>query len=305
MNFDAAHGGLTTIDRWWFQLGGNGHMVHYKNYYGTGPRIAIDSSTQYGRIEQRIPKDKGDYLIGKKVVMSAIVTCPDATKIRLRFGRASGSTALENSRDYIVYDFNVPAGADHKLIQSAPMTIQSTTSSYNYYNFLLYPQFTGGTASRTGVNVFVHAVKLEISDSGSTLANDPLPNYEQELLKCQRYKYVIRGSYDGGDIYFASGGGSGSSSFKAMLNTPVTMAYRPRVTFTGTHFILWKPGGSTTGVNSGAFSADNLPITSPMISFRVSVSSNANSIYYIGMSNQDSKVVLDCENGFASSKMDH
>lgn len=250
MTFGSSYVNKLTIDRWWHRLGNGGTLTHYKSYNNRGPKIVIASSGQWGRIEQYIPKATGDQLIGKKIVMSLIVSVSSATKIRLRFNRYNGSTILDTASEYIYQDFDVPAGASYRLIASNAITVPSTSSTYTHYSFLIYPQYSGGSTARTGIDVSIHAAKIEISDGGSTLAKDALPNYQTELLKCQKYRYVIRGM-GASNIYIANGAATSTTSLRFILNTPCVMAGKISKTFSGSRWLIFRPGsGASTAVSS-------------------------------------------------------
>lgn len=82
-----------------------------------------------------------------------------------------------------------------------------------------------GNGAATSHACTIEAVKLERS-SVSTLAYDTAPNYATELLKCQRYQYVLDcpANMFLGMITTAQGS-TGTKNFKFTLSTPVPLRY--------------------------------------------------------------------------------
>lgn len=94
-----------------------------------------------------------------------------------------------------------------------------------------------------GKTVSVVAAKLEIGDT-QTLAHqengawvlNEVPNYQQELAKCQRY--FIKLGYRSGSTYLSpigSGYASSATSFRVMIPLPVTMRTSPSIEYVGTY----------------------------------------------------------------------
>jgi hypothetical protein len=305
MTFGGSYANKLTIDRWWHKLGNGGTLTHYKNDGNRGPKIVIASSGQWGRIEQFIPKATGDQLIGKKIVMSLIVSVSSATRIRLRFNRYNGGTILDSSSEYIYQDFDVPAGANHRLIVSNAITVPPTSSTYTHYSFLIYPQYSGGSTARTGIDVSIHAAKIEISDGGSTLAKDALPNYQTELLKCQKYRYVIRGM-GGTNVYIANGVATDTHNIRFILNTPGVMAGKVSKTFSGSNWLIFRPGGGASTVPSSVFETYQESIISSAVEIGANIPGatyTSGAQYFLGIGNGYTSLEICSENSLATGEI--
>lgn len=123
---------------------------------------SANAGTQTRYFQQFIEDSIRDLLAGKKVTISAIVNGVLYQATATMPATISASTTLVS----VVIDTN--------------FTLALRTSSNNTLCFY----FARGSANTT--NYTIRAVKLEIG-SISTLAEDVAPNYEEELLKCQRY----------------------------------------------------------------------------------------------------------------------
>lgn len=80
------------------------------------------------------------------------------------------------------------------------------------------------------INVTIKAIKLELG-SISTLAMDTVPNYAEELLKCQRYFYRYKANDSSG--YMGMGGIQSTNNLRFILNLPTTMRQSPTITYSG------------------------------------------------------------------------
>lgn len=70
--------------------------------------------------------------------------------------------------------------------------------------------------------ISLRAIKLELG-SVSTLANDTIPNYAEELLKCQRYYYRLQGDY----LHLGCGEIRSTTTCYIGIQLPVTMRTIP------------------------------------------------------------------------------
>lgn len=102
-------------------------------------------------------------------------------------------------------------------------------------------------------SVSIIAAKLELG-SRSTLArlvdgewvlNDPPPNFQQELAKCQRYSLVLRSDHTGSRICVGLGKASNATNCFVFVSTPVSIRKTPVVSFSGT-FVLYEQGAVST-----------------------------------------------------------
>lgn len=116
-------------------------------------------------------------------------------------------------------------------------------------------------SSGTSENL-IQAVKLEKGylstlarkdESGSWVLNDPPPNFQQELAKCQRYLLVPSNS---SDIYPSVGIGTTFTANDAqiLIPLPVSMRVKPTVTMNG-NWTLRGGGGALPYLPDGSYSA--------------------------------------------------
>ena len=97
------------------------------------------------------------------------------------------------------------------------------------------------------VTLAIKAIKLEIG-SISTLANDTVPDYQQELAKCQRCFINYINTYSGGMTLF-SATNSTETTADVALPVPVPMEKTPTATITG-GASLFDPTGHYFAVSS-------------------------------------------------------
>ena len=151
----------------------------------------------------------------------------------------------------------------------------------------------------------VVAVKLELG-SQQTLArnigteanpqwvlNDPAPNYQQELAKCQRYLLVLGGVSPYGPI--GSGVSWGTNGFSVIVPTPTTMATIKSVSQTG--FSVRFPNGTYHAAS--LLSAYNASQNSILVDFGTSdsgVSFTVGSVYVVMANNNlNAKMIISAE----------
>jgi hypothetical protein len=212
---------MYTFDRWLSNLGNSiGSISLNPGHVGA----IMKSGSKYSNLTQRVINASLDPYIGKKVVLSAIVTSDIATTIRLTLSYRDSSNNLINAGQ-IRGDFNVPAGVT-TVVQTVPTVLEPCAQSYSGFVFLFYPQLNDNA---TRANVTVKCIKIEASDAGSTIENDAPPNNALELAKCQRYFYrltVTRGSsatYIPAQLY-------SNTLALCVIPIPVTMRADPRLT---------------------------------------------------------------------------
>lgn len=112
----------------------------------------------------------------------------------------------------------------------------SSAASGTAYGYTLWIY----TSPSSTTDFTLKAAKLEIG-SISTLANDALPNYAEELLKCQRYFLrVLRNGGYSVDVGF--GVADSTTTARITIPTPVPMAKNPTVSMSGT--VRIQDGGS-------------------------------------------------------------
>lgn len=121
-------------------------------------------------------------------------------------------------------------------------------------------------------NVSLKAVKFECGDQ-QTLAHqeggkwvlNEIPNFAEELAKCQRYLYVTRPQNE--NNYNSVGFGVCSSATAAWINVPlpVTMSKRPAVSYTGNIVVtnngFFASGKKVTGMTTLDYSNHGVVLT--------------------------------------------
>lgn len=84
--------------------------------------------------------------------------------------------------------------------------------------------------------VEIVAVKLE-KGTVSTLANDPPPNYAEELAKCQRY-YIELNQFGASHPYIGYAIATGTNALQATIDLPAVMRANPTVVWSGNWRVL-------------------------------------------------------------------
>jgi hypothetical protein len=90
---------------------------------------------------------------------------------------------------------------------------------------------------RQGWKIILHSIKVE-KGTISTLANDTIPNYQQELLKCQRHYYRTQSVLD--ETRYRTAHQCLAINTNALSGTtfPVTMRTTPTVTVLHCHNMM-------------------------------------------------------------------
>lgn len=199
-----------TIDRW------------FKNVANT-VRI-IDNGVQLvesgSLIRQIITTDLRDFLIGKEVTLTALLSSGNLI---------TASTVFPDK-----------AGAS---LESQGNVAMSLYWDGEYQNVV----FTAQEVSAT-----IEAAKLELGSQqtlarkdaeGNWVLNDPPPNPATELAKCQRYFYRV--GLGTGNVHHGVGISSSTGRCLVTMPTPVTMRINPTVTITGNAYLA---NGKATNV---------------------------------------------------------
>jgi len=130
-----------------------------------------------------------------------------------------------------------------------------TASIPSDFSFTYGVRFYTGE-SESGSDFVISAVKLELGNT-QTLAHqvesswvlNEIPNYADELVKCQRY-YIVCGG-------FFPGYGYNASTFMASISLPVTMVKAPTVSASGTGYFIQDSGHSIASVSNTGGLFDN------------------------------------------------
>lgn len=244
------------LDNGWFTVNqrgqssytGNGYTVDRWQQYGATTAVNNDGTltltyTNTGAgLFQRIPYDAS--LIGKVLTFS--VMFPDGEIFSAPLSMPTSGNVYANAYR------NVRLGL--------------STVSTSYHQFTIY------IASNSSAPV-IKAVKLELG-SYSTLANDALPNFAEELAKCQRYFVRSQGQTNGawgtGYVY--------NNVARLLIPTSVPMRTIPTVSIAGGTFAIIADG---TVQNIDALSTSTSWVTPPYTSFVALNASVSNISNYI------------------------
>lgn len=96
-------------------------------------------------------------------------------------------------------------------------------------------------------SIALKAAKLELG-TVSTLANDPPPDFGEELRKCQRY-FVRFSPKVNSRAYIGTGSANNSNNMLIFVPTPVTLRTTPTVSFSMCNCYNWVVGGAI-GLNA-------------------------------------------------------
>lgn len=196
------------IDRWFVRKQG------ISLDKGTGITIRNTlTGHEYQAIDQRF---ESKFLPnGQLITISVLYIRDGITKLQTVSG--AWGTNLNTEKDD---GFNIGISANYP------------SSDINSFRIVLYP----------GPEVILIAAKLELGDkqtlahkdsSGNWVLNDPIPDYNLELMKCQKYFYAP--ALD--EVVYAQVGGTGvagsSEALSIPVNLPVRMRVVPVISYTG------------------------------------------------------------------------
>ena len=199
------------IDRWWFI---------FESFNVNTGTISSSTTTGYtGAMRQAVAN--AQYLAGKQVTLSLLA-----------------SSLTGNATIGLVKGTGTNSGISS--IASAPLKNGLNALSINLPSDIgseNYPYFLVSASVPIGASATLIAAKLELGPrstlarlvDGEWVLNDPPPNFQQELAKCQRYQYVLSGN----NSRFAPGIFNNSTQFIAPFFFPVPMRVTPVLTYTG------------------------------------------------------------------------
>ncbi len=218
------------IDRWELRNGAPSLAIESNGINFSGEILSSDATQLSQKVEGGFEK-----LGGKKCVFSALIN----GNVYCVYGNISG----EKPSSYTTYS---------SVLISQSMYLQlcySAASDAFEVKFITFESIS--------TPITILAAKLELG-TRSTLArlvdgewvlNDPPPNFQQELAKCQRYLLVLPGF---NTLFSNIGVGTFFSETEAEITipTPTTMRIIPTCTATGTW--LLRGGGQLINVEAGA-----------------------------------------------------
>lgn len=259
-----------TIDRW--RSTGNLSVSVQDGY------VRIQKSNLSGNPGFLQPFDSDD-LIGKTVTFSLLYRSTASVK-------DLNSNYIPRSDDWTIYT----------------CTYIDRKRSFGPYNnqSMSYIQVMESNALDKYIDIA--AIKLELGTE-QTLAykegdewvlNDPPPNYQQELAKCQKYQInLIR---DGNNDYVFGGFGvaGGATVITCFAPTPVTMRATPTVTYSG-DWVLTKNGDYVSGIPVTGMGANRRYNTTNMTTFGVTVEGGLTigETYWLSGKNTTKSLILD------------
>ena len=128
-----------------------------------------------------------------------------------------------------------------KTISITEAGLYTFTTVYDNVNDYIF-RFYNNTA---GASAIIIAAKVELGsqqtlarqENGVWVLNDPPPNRQQELAKCQRYQLELVSDYD--SLYGVVGNGfaPSDSSANILIPIPVSMRNMPAILYTGAWFL--------------------------------------------------------------------
>lgn len=226
-----------TIDRW--ELSGNGGQSLTIDADG----ITLTSTAQYGTyLNQKLDQSIVGFCKGKSVTFSAFSTGQNTAKLALSI--------------YINDEWKDSVDIQEGL--STKQFVIPTTANSIYFNF----------GSNSAGTCKIIAAKLELGPvqtlahqdaEGNWILNDPPPNFQQELAKCQRFQSVLH-TFSGN--FMCVGDGKAASATNCFIFIPILVSLRtlPTISYSG-NLVLFSQG--TVSGSSTTVTALTNPIVSP------------------------------------------
>lgn len=237
-----------TIDRW-----NNGATVSIENGF-----IRVASTGQYSQIFQTIESE----FAGKTFSLSFLVRGTPGAQCRTL------AYDYEKSVAYGMEAFHTFTSSNFEMLTVSGVFSSSTPSKLT---FIFYPN-----NADTKLSVDILAAKLELGPT-QTLAHregdkwvlNEVPDYGEQMRRCQRYARSLRGNSKSGYCQLATG--VATSATDAILYVPLGQPLRtgPIITSTGNFRIVAKGGTVIKGVAKFNFSLGEL--SESIVRFAVSV----------------------------------
>ena len=242
------------LDNWYFVGGGTqkggGHLpinqrgqTEYASPNGS-TKVSIDRWLYYGNAETqaagyKLSLNDGFVSFGPRTFLGQHVESTSLFEKQVTFsclltdGLYSGTIKLfpEGDGSYLNY-----------VLFSNEKVSLSARRSNSIIAFLIGNEY----ALDSGNNLELIAAKLELGseqtlahqdENGEWVLNDPPPNFQQELAKCQRYLYNIIPIFSGGQYvsWYYAGIGLANSTTDCLvkIDTPTTMRIAPTVVYEG------------------------------------------------------------------------
>lgn len=189
-----------------------------------GLSLVRSGSATYPSFQQVV--ENASRFAGQKVTISALIK---------QTGAMPGNISLKNSADGSGSAFlQTPISGSYSdwTLISATGTVPSDTTNLRFFIYV-------GTSGSYSYTLKVAAVKIELG-STQTLAHqengvwvlNEIPNYQQELAKCQRFFYMLNPG-NTGFAYIDTVACDSGASLYPRVNFPVPMRTSPTVSYTG------------------------------------------------------------------------
>ena len=267
-------GSVYTIDRW-IMLGANSSLFVGDGYVRIGK---TDASGDNGRLTQRL---EAKALRGKRVTFSVLThpSCDGTFSIHVLW---KGQNNQLNCRavGQNLYSFTVNIPDEEPNTNSSDQRVQISVSE--------------GTVTLVACKLELGSVQtLAHQENGVWVLNE-IPNYAEELAKCQRYQYVIDNTTGTYNIVGEVLTSTSANGCRARITTPVAMRATPSATLVGEYSILCV--GSVEEVVTGVAWAT---LDAPNV-VRLALNHNANTTFenngvgwLSNTRNTNSKIILD------------
>ena len=239
------------LDRWKQEIDGSGEL---------GEEGFTPAVTQTMATAQPVEESVFKRLLGKKVTISALLSSGEFRSRTIQFPSDISQGFVESVA----------------FSNGGEICIASYPGTKTYQLCRIYIPSDSNKLTFAAIKVELgHLSTLARKDeSGNWVLNDPPPNFQQELAKCQRYFCVVDPSYYSGALY---------SSNAAIVNIPTSVPMRIPPTVKG----------ASAQLAARIFLSDGTEISAENVSF-TSQGSNSNGIklHVTGITSQQSDSML-------------
>lgn len=239
------------LDRWKQEIDGSGEL---------GEEGFTPAVTQTMATAQPVEESVFKRLLGKKVTISALLSSGEFRSRTIQFPSDISQGFVELVAFSNGGEIGIASYPGAKTYQLCRIYIKSDSNKLTFAAIKVELGYLSTLARK--------------DESGNWVLNDPPPNFEQELAKCQRYFCVVDPSYYSGALY---------SSNAAIVNIPTSVPMRIPPTVKG----------ASAQLAAKIFLSDGTEISAENVSF-TSQGSNSNGIklHVTGITSQQSDSML-------------
>lgn len=239
------------LDRWKQEIDGSGEL---------GEEGFTPAVTQTMATAQPVEESVFKRLLGKKVTISALLSSGEFRSRTVQFPSDISQGFVELVAFSNGGEIGIASYPGAKTYQLCRIYIKSDSNKLTFAAIKVELGYLSTLARK--------------DESGNWVLNDPPPNFEQELAKCQRYFCVVDPSYYSGALY---------SSNAAIVNIPTSVPMRIPPTVKG----------ASAQLAAKIFLSDGTEISAENVSF-TSQGSNSNGIklHVTGITSQQSDSML-------------